>query len=396
MSIAYLYEVLPGVRIRSACSGAGKLYVCSNANAYKYDLLTGKLDLTSQSIATQPDSLCLVNSASALGTCTGTTSAYLIELSSGFVATITGGRALPNTDKGQQSDSDGNGTVFACSSTNNEVTKYTTFALSHVTPSGSSLASAQALTIINKTGSSNFLLGTNNGKIIEIDSSGTTIQTITLPTTPNVGTAPVLQVSGLSYYNDNLFVMTNFGVAYHYKYSTSTLYNKHILGATNSGAALGSALCASACGVTLMGQNILHSAATASITQIDFNYSPALITDVFFNETNNAVMSSGIDTTTHTAWIANVGTINKGRVFSIYGIGQTAETTRIQASNVDVSGRIIRIRDVRPGCSRVEIDQSVSAGSTNLAASAQASYVEAATRGTPGSDETADLRVFNS
>jgi len=401
MALNLAYDIYPGIRLFSAASNNGTILLGGNTNIYSYDLLTGNLLKTSNSLSQEADSISFVNSASAV-IFNGTNGVeQLLEITTGYLQTYTGGAALPITQKGQLSDGNGNNIVFACSQNTNQIVKFngSTFSVSLVTPS-SGFTGANALTIINKTGTQNFLIGTSNGKVHELDASGTNFQTITLPTTPNTGTAPTLQVSGLAYYNDNLFVMTNFGIGYHYKWSTSTLLNKYMFGASNEGSNVGNCLCNGGSGVTLLSQNINRAASTANNTmptsQINFNASPTIVQDTFFNDFTNFTIATGIDGLTYTAWVI-VGSASKelARIYKITGIGQTTEDTRIQNNGIDTSGRIIRLIDLGPGKSRVEIDTNIVAGVSTLNAMGESNYIEIATIGTPNSNEQADLRDFS-
>lgn len=103
---------------------------------------------------------------------------------------------------------------------------YTT---AQISPSGLSGKTFQCA--IHKTGSVNFLTGTSDGNVYELSITGTINKTITLPTTPNIGSAAAHPVSSMIYLDseDILLVATHSGMLFQYTYSTSTLVDVQCL-----------------------------------------------------------------------------------------------------------------------------------------------------------------------
>jgi len=91
----------------------------------------------------------------------------------------------------------------------------------NIQPTGHGSRSFQC--VIHKTGTANFIAGTDNGTILELQLGGTINKTITLPTTPNTGSAQSHSVSSMIYDGDDLYVATHTGLLFHYEYSSSTL-----------------------------------------------------------------------------------------------------------------------------------------------------------------------------
>ena len=399
MSLVFNYDYCPAGNPTVAISNNGTLLFGYGTSVYSLALSTGKLNWTSGSTANTPYAMCFLNAASALLI---TLNAFydFIELSGGYTtSTLKSSYALYQGEKSQQVAANPNGIAIVGIATNNSIVQVvaSSFAITAITPSAGSLTGAQAAAVINKTGTNNFIIGTNTGNLIEVDQNGVTIQTVTLPTTPNVGTAPVHLVTGLSYYNDMLLAITNFGIAFHYKWSTSTLLGKYMLGAAYGNVLYGATLCDSASGVCILSQTGAADVPSWTI-QIDFGYSPILIEPFFTDEYSYGPIAAGIDATTNTAWLAGgsyTGATSKIKVCNITGLGQSAESTRIQNSGTDVSGRVIRILNKGVGNSRVEIDQTVSAGSTSIQAESGSNYIEIALTGTAFVNEQGDVRWFD-
>lgn len=372
---------------------ANEVVVVNNSDQIKrYSLDTlqqnGSTLSTTSSIAT----VTMASTNRAVVAASSGSTVQMIDLSTDAITNLTSANAVPVSGKGQQSAGNLNNSIaMICSSTSGNLMKVDVSgsgSLSILNPA--SLSGTTARSVIVKD--SNWIMGTANGKVVEIDSSGATIQSITLPTTPNSGSAPSQVVTGLTYdsISDRLCATTSAGILYVYDYGSSTLLNKIWVGIAGS-ANKGTIMCDSASGVALICPNgVTHPNAVQTVSEFHFATQP-VVADTFFNAYSVDIVAGGINSNLNRAWIA-FGT-SVLRVLNITPQDNIAVETRIQNSGADVAGRIIRLRRYRKGCYIVESDQNVSSGAVNIGSKRGETYIEVAINSDSG--EVADIRSFN-
>lgn len=367
----------------------------------RFDLTTlGQLgtDVSLKS-AVRAVGISMITSACAVIVYGNDTTVDLIQVSSGYRQNYSGGANTAlgtSVFKGQQVAGDPSTSIaFASSSTNGEIVKIngSTFAVSKPTPAA--LSGAKALTVIVKEGGNAWLLGTNNGKVIEINSSGTSISTITLPTTPNTGSSPTLLVTGLSMYNDTLIVTTGNGGMYIYTYSTATLVNQTVVSPTKTAGNAGTVLCASPSGFTAYAPsngttNFTQAANTTTV--LNFNHLPPTIEDSYTSQTVSAAISIGFAPQANKLWMITTSFAPIIRIWH-FNPHPTTVNSAIYSSNSYQAGRIIRIKDPHLGGAFVESDQTISAAAIDIAAVQDAEYIEVAI--VSGSPDKFSIRRFN-
>lgn len=261
------------------------------------------------------------------------------------------------------------GVAIATRNSNGNIQKITSAqAVSTLSPT--SLSGAQASCIILKTSATGdlqrWLLGTNNGKIIEIDASGTEYQTITLPTTPQISAPTQYTVSGLAHYDDKLLVVTSYGILYIYKYSTSQLLSKEILYDASLVNPTNGCVVGSASGLALIGSG-RSTGGGNSLSEYFFNTSNPNFQENYYNLDTGAVIVSNIRINPYRGKAVITFSTGTGaaqmRMFDI-DIGMAAEPVDLQNPvGVRVDGRVIRILDNGIGRSTIDSDTSVTAGS---------------------------------
>lgn len=352
----------------------------------KYDLETLAQSYTEVTTLTNPVGITLIDSSSAVIVSSTVASVDFIELSGGYRQNYTSGAVAASTvglGKGQQIDAD-TASKIAFSVADNITGKVmkingNTFTISTHVLSGVTSTITTVLMFDGATGAG-WLLGTNDGKIHEIDSTPTVVKTLTLPTTPNTGTAPTFRVSGLSYHNDRLAVMTAEGILFIYKYSTSTELRRVYLGSASSGGnfALGSSLCPSASGPFLYSPNYNKISNNSTVSEYDLN--DLNVQETYSIELNQkSCPSVGIDKVNFKGW-AMIDT-TRIRIFNLNSREKTAIQTRIQdPAGTDTTGRIIRIKTPKIGLAAVDIDQNIAAGAVDINSQKEMEYIELAIR----------------
>lgn len=375
----------------------GNLWVTTQRPDFRvYNLSTLALGATGTTSA-NPAGICLINSASALTVSSSTGAFDLLEVSSGYRQAYTSGANTCYTNQmGQQIASHPEmGIALTTRSTTGTLQRFNgnTFAITSLTASAISGQSARC--IIAKDGSNNWLIGTTDGKIHEIDNTGQALKTITVPNTPQTASANVY-ISGLNYSDDRLLVNSAGGFLYQYKYSTSTLLNTQFVGSGNGSTGGASLSSASASGTCILGFGNAGSSVGTEISEVNFSSNNLILSSVYANESNNTVQNVGLDPLTSKAWYISTGTGNYMlRVYDLTNPQKTTSPTRLQdPPGTDISGRIIRLRDDGIGRTFVEVDQNVSAGTTQALCTKDHNYIELAIKS--GSPNRFDVRTFTS
>lgn len=373
--VKYAGDLVQASTYKDAVAYAGKLYTVDSGSKWiKYDLDTLKTDIAATSTTAVPIGVSILSSASSVVCFSSNTTVDIFENATGYKQNYSGGTATIALVKGQTIA--GNPTskiAFYCSNTSGTLVRVdgNTFTVSTVTPAG--LAGTTALSIC--TLGSNWIAGTANGKLIEIDSAGTEVLVTTLPTTPNVGTAPTLRVSGLSYYNDKLLVQTNFGTQLLYTYSTSTVVWRNFSGACTTSTD-GNTLCESSSGLVIYSNYMSQSNASAA-NIADFSGNPPVILDVLFcQDRTTSAGASGIDPTTNRGFLLyNTSII---RVFDLIPSNRISVQTRyLDPPTVDQNYDILRLRRNKKGRATYDsLTQDITAGQTSISAAQGNEYLE--------------------
>ena len=374
---------------KDAVAYAGKLYTVDTGPRWiKYDLATLTTDIGATATGSTPVGISIISSASSV-VCLNNTTVDIFENSSGFRSNISGGTAAIALTKGQTiAGNPVSKIAFYCSNTSGTIVKVNgnTFACSTFTPAG--LSGTTALSVC--TLDNNWIFGTANGKLVEVDSAGAEVRVTTLPTTPNVGTAPTLRVCGLSYYNDKLLVQTNFGTQLLYTYSASSVDWKNITGACTT-STNGNTLCESSSGLVVY-SNYFSQSTPSAINVADFSGDPPVVLDsLLCGDRVTDVVASGIDSTTNRGFV--VYNTTAVRTFNLIPSNRvTVQTRYLDPPTVDVSYDILRLRRNKKGRATFDsLTQDITPGQSNIAASQGNDYWEL---GTLTDDSEYDFRTF--
>ena len=360
---------------------------CSDQYVRRWNL-AGASSLASVATPHTPDAIAMADSVNLACLSFNSTTPFLVNTSSGAVTSLTATSACYQSGKGQQiagivSSNVAMGTSATAGSVNLINSSLVTSNLITVT----GLGSAHAVTVIAKPSSAHWLIGTNDGRVMEVDQSGAVSNTITLPTTPNCGTPPVHIVSGMSMANGNLLVSTLGGTMFAYTYP-STLVQTLPLGLPTG--TTGWVMTPSANGLTALFPSYPKSAG-GCVNMIDFATSPLRFVDYFYGPENDPIVAGGFDATTSSLYF---GLATKVRVINCNMLNTSTYTDHIQNPNgTDVSARSIIMHYPKQGMAKVVADETIASGQQTVTVPyAGEEYISIVLRGTPFSTELVDVR----
>lgn len=296
-----------------------------------------------------------------------------------------------------------NGTAMGTSSTAGRIVTFTSgpFASGNIQPTGQGARTFQC--VAHKTGSANFFAGTEAGTVLEVQMNGTIVKTITLPTTPNFGTAPAHSVASIAYADDDLYVISATGILFHYDYPTSTLLDVRPIRnpeAPSTG---------SAYATNVFNRQFIVTQFTKPICG---TFSSLRMKDKGVQEIDTMMSMSGISPYACTGvnianklfWFVgrNLGnSAQAGAMF--YAMDAASFTSRNVPTRgrnpVDVDHRILRIANWGNCNYDLTVDQSVSNGSEDGQVMVQspiggAEEIELSLFGTPNVNESFDVRRY--
>lgn len=396
-----------GTRLISVKSDGTNVYTVSNSPRvlFKYDLSTLTLTASTTIFTTSvtPTDLCLVPGSAVVVSSSARTA--FVDLTTLYTTEVTTNAAATTTASiGQQIAYNSTaGFALATAAINGQMTlidpgagTHSAFILSSPEVTGTSRVSC----VITKTASThdsdtlNWIIGTTNGVVLEVNSSAIISKTLTLPRTPNTGTTNYQGITGISYDYPNLAVTTDHGLLYVYNYDSSSLIYTQALGdgTDTAGAQIGHTLCASVSGITFIGRGLAGNTGGSPTTLMYLRENNP--TFCFINRKSAEVEYSSTIVNTYALENLNTSTPNAYSIrrYLIDGIEFTTEDTEIhEPVGVRVPGRIIRILDNGPGQSSVELDVNISAATTTLPCRNGANYIEIAINN--GDDEW-DIREF--
>lgn len=382
---------------RAACSNSTAIIACSDTPDLRIYDWNGKQTNTAVTLPGTPSGIVLGALATAVVAFTSAQVSF-VNITTNQITTVSAGAAAAATNSyGQQIAASLTDQIVMVTRGSGTVSKINVATQVITTLSPSSITGGTTSCILFKPDTRTFLVGTANGKVTEIDLNGAPLKTINLINTPNI-TAPVITVSGLSYYNDKLAITTGHGLTYFYTYSTSTL-NYIMQGHSRPGGIPTlTSLTDSASGTFLMARGGGAQPNASCVLTECCMISTIPTTHVLNNEAANALYAAGIEPSLSKAWAIFGTSAAQGpqlRIFNLTPLQYVTEPTRSNDPlGIDVAVRIIRIRTDEIGREMVEIDQNVSSGSQNVLCSDGHQYIELALEA--GGTERWDIREFTS
>lgn len=254
----------------------------------------------------------------------------------------------------------------------------------------SALSGAKGVCIKHRPGTSNFIVGGDNGKVIEVDFTGAVISSVTLPTTPNSGTVPSRQVANVAVSEDgnDVFVSTQEGTVFHYDWTGPTLLTTTTM--ATSGTVTQNMIMSDFCNNLVI--RAVEGVSTSQPTISLMHGATELTTDVAVVGKTATIVNVHLTTSGYGA----VVTTTKLLIFKVLGLASSNVTTRAQyPAGVDAAQRIIRLAKSNDGRFILDNDSSQASGSQTVSATfTDCEYYELSLIGTPGVNEVDDVRNF--
>ena len=351
------------------------LYIVNQEPSFKkYNLKTAGLEYT-VSLTSSAVGIALINEASAVVGYTGSQNKYdFIELSSGHKSTTTSQTySLRATGQAQQMAGDKvNEVVIATTNTNSLRKINSDQTSSSITVS--EMSGYRANVVVAEEASGTFFLGTNNGKIYNIDSSGTVNSTITLPSGISE-TTPVLYISGISFYDPYLCVVESRGYMYLYNYWSQELLQV-VMVPPNDSSTIGIPMCASVSGESLVVSGV-NANYLCSVEGIFFR-SGVIHREPYFMG-DNLGFRGAVRSKNHAACWSYSTSLNQMHILEADDASIGSAQSSASDNNLPTAARIIRIRDDGLGHKCVEIDTTIPDSETDVDLTRSKSYIEFST-----------------
>lgn len=372
-------------------------YVTNQASFKKFDqtTLTNTLNVIASSLTST--GVGLFSSASAVMVF-NSAHVYIVNTSTGAFTDITTNAASTQRLNAMQQVATNQITLLgiATKSTTGSVTLINANNSTCTSLTVSSLSGFNATCVIPKTGTSNFFIGSSNGKVHEIDTSGTVIKSLTLPITNRYGGAlTTLQVGSMAYYNNYLLVSDTGGIVRLYDWAGSpTLLDQYFCTAWNSNQTIMLSNAASGtCYMTTPQANNLYNHA---IHEVYFERGEILVESCWTGMSNSTTVVGTTQNTSGKMAMITTGTTSPAamRVFNTTSPAKTNVLTRAQdPPGLDIPARVIRIRDAGIGRTFVESDITIAAGASSYPCTADRNYIELSLLTSP---DKWDIREFKS
>lgn len=247
----------------------------------------------------------------------------------------------------------------------------------------------------------NFLLGTDNGQIYEINTNGAIVASYQVPRTPgNNNTPNIFPIVSLAYApSSTVLAATGGGELLAINWPASSLINE-LVGYEFTYPGAGVALSNYSSGVVVYSSDAPGNSTFQGFSEVFLSSKGVSTLDTTYM---NTYLPSG----THDIQIDPSGTRGlvvsndtngntfKIRTFSLTPTSQTTVKTRAQDPvGVDITGSIIRIRDRGYGEVVIDLDQAIAAGDNFPNAANDNNYIEVLLNGATGSSEKWDVREF--
>lgn len=368
---------------KGACAnGSAFTIVTSEPRFRRYSILPGSLTATASSASltgSTPTDLVFISGATAVCSYQGSTRVDFVDtgstgsslIISGIATNVTAAnRAAPQQIAGNTTL----GLAVETSGTSGRLTFITLTCAAAVNPAF--LSGKTANCIISRPDTGTFIVGTNDGKIHEFNSSTTLLTTVHTPSAPSFG-SPTIGIQALAYYNNYLLAATDSGLLFTYNWSTKALISTTV---NMVGAAGFSTLSNSVSGIVLMSNNTPFTQNYKGIMELYIdNPTTPNIDSTNFLEANVGVNVLGIEPSGLYAWaFSTSSSFIPGRIFFITSPAKVGvQTESMNPLGNDVGYRIIRIRDANDiGNAVVEVDQQFGPGATNITVTNSRNYIE--------------------
>lgn len=374
-----IYTQPTNTTFKAACASGSIFVIATNEpRLRKYNITLTTMNQTASTgslVGSVPTDLMFISGPTAVLSYSGTARVDLLDVNSFATTGITTNVTAVNRSAPQQlAGLPSQGLALATSGTAGRLTLISLTCAAAVNPTF--LSGQLATCVIPRPDSNTFLIGTNNGKIHEMNTAAVLISTVHLPSAPFV-TAPSIVVQALSYYNNYVLAATDAGMLVNYNWSTKNVNSSSVnmLGANNF-----TVLSNSCSGVVLMSNSGAELATFKGIMELySDNVSVPNIDSQTFLEANIGVANMGIEPTGQYAWVLSTSNnFITGRIYQITSPAKVGVTTEVQNPiGNDVAARIIRLRDPNDiGGMVVETDQALFPGVATITVTNNRNYVE--------------------
>jgi len=245
--------------------------------------------------------------------------------------------------------------------------------------------------VIARTPSSTFLVGSSLGIVREITTAGVVINSVAIPQSPSVGTQ-LQAITGLANYGKYVVAVSDHGMMYCINWDNGQITDALICGQSTNSMSLSN----SVSGTVILPAAQSPPTAGGTLTEVWFETGKFVIQDIFVEENTQLTFAAAIDPVANKVVRLATSTILKARVFNISPMNKTLVDTRIQFPlGTDIPGRIIRLRDTGIGSAWVELDTTIGASLSSLQATEDKNYIEIALTSNP-QPVGWDIREFKS
>lgn len=373
-------------------------YVTNQSSLKKFDqaTLTNTLNVIASSLTST--GVALFSAASAVMVF-NSTNVRIVDTSTGAFTLITSNAASTQRTNAMQQVATNQTTLLgiATKSTTGSVTLINANNSTCTSLTVSTLSGVNATCVIPKTGTSNFFIGSSDGRVHEIDTSGTVIKSLTLPITNRYGGALTsLQIGSMSYYNNYLLVADTGGIVrlYDWSIATPSLLDQYFCTAWNLNQTIMLSNAASGtCYMTTPQANNLYNHA---IHEVYFEKGEILVESCWTGMFNSTTLVGTAQNNSGKMAMITTGTTSPCamRVFNTTSPAKTNVLTRAQdPPTLDIPARVIRVRDGGIGRTFVESDITIAAGASSYPCTADRNYIEMAFITSP---DKWDIREFKS
>lgn len=372
-------------------------YNTTQSSFKKVDQKTGTITMALTASTLTSYGTALITSSSAVMVFNNSNT-YFIELRSGYISNITTGSAgvARTTESSQQiAANPSTGYAIATRSSINTVTLINgnNFTVSSLAVSiNSSLASCVCVK------ESNFLIGTNDGRVYEIDTVGSVVKSTILPVTNRIGGAlsSSFFIASITYYNNYVLVSDTAGTLLLYDWSgTPTIVDKLVYNGWNGSHT--QILSNSVSGTCYYTSGNTSSTVNTGINEINFEKGKLFVASVWGGTYQQLAPSALVLSPSSNILGMSTGANSSYPSLKIYDVTAMDKVniqTRLQdPPGLDVAGRVIRIRDSGIGRTFVDTDVSISAGLNQVASTNACNYIELALITSP---DKWDVREFRS
>lgn len=380
--VAELPDSFSSTQFTAVTSASGNFYVTTTEPRVRgFSALTlNPVVSSTTSPGSSPSGIGIINSASAIIVSSAVNQYDFMNLFTGARGSITTNAVPTNLSANNQQvaclPASSLAVVTQVASGGFRLINGNTFSASLVTVPG--MTNEAVTSVILRSPSSTFLIGSTSGIVREVTTAGVVLQLANISSSPSIG-ENLQKICGLAAFGRYVVAVTDRGMMYCLDWDAAGTITDALMVGMNLGASPTISLSNSSSGVFILPSGATTTA-NETLTEIYINQGKFYISDIFIEESSTATFGSWIDPQTNRVLrLLQSSTTQKGRLFELSSTMPVNVSTRIQYPlGVDVAGTILRIRDCGVGSAQVESINSIGASVANLAATDDQNYIEIA------------------